>query len=572
MRSHKKILFTALLLTLFLILFGCSAGKNQTETAATISGEATAQDNAKDTAVAEQERIAPETAYVRDITFDTVKAKERIAILLSKLSPFTVTRDSENVLLVKLEEMFVPEEMRRRYGEGRLNNVDFVSPSQKAEEGVPQAHIEIAVKQMVPYRVKKEEPGTITIDFDVSSLPSTTAPVAQTKPSKDMEIPEHYKAIIKEEMAGIESGEIKKYRGELMSLDLQDASIKSAFRLISEVSGLNIVAAPEVQGKTVTMRMKKIPWDQALDTILEIHGLGKRQSGSVITVLPLDKLKAANEEQLKQDVSQGKLRQISIEAKIAEVSTSFAQNLGVLWGAGYQGAWGSKNYGVLMGSGSSGTVTNLPSGIGLTSSNVGVNFPSAAAVTAPAIGMVLGSSSMILDAQLSALESTGDGKIISSPKVTTLDNVQATIEQGEEIPYRSVDSDGNVSTEFKKATLKLEVTPKITPDGKISMKVKANNDYADWAYKAVGTVTDNPPINTSSVDSTIVVSDGDTIVVGGVYKTTESETETGVPYLSKIPVLGWLFKYKTVNKTKKELLIFVTPRIIEEESEDKQES
>jgi len=572
MRAHKKLRLTAIVLTGLLILFGCSAAKNQTETAASIPEPATEQGDATKAAIPELAGMAPETAYIRDITFDTVKGKERVAILLSELSPFTITRDSENVLLVKLDRMFVPEELRTRQGEGLLNNVTSVFPFQKTEEGEQRAYIKVAVEQMVPYRVKKEPPGMITIDFDISSLPSAHTAVAKAQPSADMDIPEEYKAIIKEEMADIESGETKQYTGELMSLDLQDASIKSAFRLISEVSGLNIVASPSIQGKTVTMRMKKIPWDQALATILEINGLGKKQSGTVITVLPLEELKAANEEQLKQDVSQGKLRQISIEAKIAEVSTSFAQNLGVLWGAGFQGSWGSRDYGVMMGSGSSGTVTNLPSGIGLTSSNVGVNFPSATAVTSPAIGMVLGSSSMILDAQLSALESTGDGRIISSPKVTTLDNVQATIEQGEEIPYRSVDSDGNVSTEFKKATLKLEVTPNITPDGKISMKVKANNDYADWAYKAVGTVTDNPPINTSSVDSTIVVSDGDTIVVGGVYKTTESETETGVPYLSKIPVLGWLFKYKTVNKTKKELLIFVTPRIIEESSEGKQGS
>jgi len=567
MRAHKKLRLTAIILTGFLILFGCSAAKNKTETAASIPEEATQQGDRAKAAIPETKGVAPETAYVRDITFDTVKGKERVAILLSELSPFTITRDSETVLLVKLDRMFVPEDLRTRQGEGLLDNVTSVFPFQKTEEEEQRAYIKVAVKQMVPYRVKKEPPGMITIDFDVSSLPSAQAAVAKATPSEDMDIPEEYKAIIEEEMADIESGDIKEYTGELMSLDLQDASIKSAFRLISEVSGLNIVASPEAQGKTVTMRMKKIPWDQALATILEINGLGKKQSGSVITVLPLEQLKAANEEQLKQDVSQGKLRQISIEAKIAEVSTSFAQNLGVLWGAGYQGSWGSRDYGIMMGSSSSGTVTNLPSGIGLTSSNVGVNFPSAAAVTSPAIGMVLGSSSMILNAQLSALESSGDGKIISSPKVTTLDNVQATIEQGEEIPYRSVDADGNVSTEFKKATLKLEVTPNITPDGKISMKVKANNDYADWAYKAVGTVTDNPPINTSSVDSTIVVSDGDTIVVGGVYKTTESETQTGVPYLSKIPVLGWLFKYKTVNKTKKELLIFVTPRIIEGESE-----
>ncbi len=172
---------------------------------------------------------------------------------------------------------------------------------------------------------------------------------------------------------------------------------------------------------------------------------------------------------------------------------------------------------------------------------------------------------MILDAQLSALESTGEGKIISSPKVTTLDGETATIEQGEQIPYTIIDADGVATTSFKDATLKLEVTPTLTPAGRISIVVKANNDYADWEINtATGLRVENPPINTSSVESTIVVRDGDTIVVGGVYKTIMAETTAGVPWLSEIPVLGWLFKYKTVSKDKRELLIFITPRVIKD--------
>jgi type IV pilus assembly protein PilQ len=173
---------------------------------------------------------------------------------------------------------------------------------------------------------------------------------------------------------------------------------------------------------------------------------------------------------------------------------------------------------------------------------------------------------MILDARLSALENNGEGKIISSPKVTTLDSVTATIKQGEEIPYTVTDTDGKQTTEFKEATLKLEVTPKITSEGKISIKVNASNDYADWETDpATGLRIEKPPINTSSVESTVVVKDGDTIVIGGVYKETATDSVTGVPVLSRIPILGWLFKYKTVSNEKRELLIFVTPRVIPEE-------
>ena len=339
------------------------------------------------------------------------------------------------------------------------------------------------------------------------------------------------------------------------------------FRLISEISGLSIIAGPDVKAE-VTVHMKQVPWDQALDAVLEINGLGKKQSGKVVTVLPLEELKKATEEQKAKDVAQGRLKQISIEAKIVEVTTTFAQELGIRWGAGFS----KGNFAMGLGSGSSGTgasgtTTLIPgTGIGLTGSNVAVNFPSATAAAGPAIGLLFGTSKMILDAKLSALETSGDGKIISSPKVTTLDSVKATIKQGEEIPYTVIDADGNATTEFKEAVLKLEVTPRITHEGRISIVVDASNDYADWETDpTTGLRADIPPINTSSVESTVVVRDGDTIVIGGVYKMTASETMSGVPWLSKIPVLGWLFKYKTVSNDKRELLIFVTPKIVTEE-------
>ena len=568
MRVKKKILLMVILLAGFLILFGCSAFKGKMKTTAPLSEEIVekTETTAVVTTEKEKETVAPGTAYIRDILFGTLKGKERISLLLSEISPLTISRDSENVLLLKLEKMFIPKEMRKRYGEGQLDNVNFVSPFQRTEDGEKLAFIKIAVKKMVPYRVKKDESGIITIDFDVSSLPSSTIAEKSVKTTGETEISESYKAEIREEMAGLEKGETGPYKGKLMSLDLQDASIKSAFRLISEVSGLNIVASPEAQKKTVTMRMKKIPWDQALDTILEINGLGKKQSGTVITVLPLEELKAANEEQQKKDVAEGKLRQISIEAKIVEASTDFRRELGVRWGGGFQAGWGSSQFGMMMGNSATGTVTSLPGGIGLTSSSTGVNFPSAAAVSTPAIGMLLGSGSSILSAQLAALESTGDGKIISSPRVIALEGEEAWIEQGKTVPFLvPATGDTPAYPDFKDVLLKLTVTPNITSDGRISMKINAINEELDWANQVQG----NPATSKSQVNSTIIVNNGDTIVIGGVYKTTESKAEQGVPYLSKIPVLGWLFKYEITVKEKRELLVFVTPRIIEDESENR---
>lgn len=192
-------------------------------------------------------------------------------------------------------------------------------------------------------------------------------------------------------------------------------------------------------------------------------------------------------------------------------------------------------------------------------------FPAAAAAVSPALGVIVGSGKFILDAKLSAIEASGDGKIISSPKITTLDGVKATIKQGEEIPYPIYDENGNKTIEFKDAVLQLDAKPVITPDGRISMEIKATNNYADWQSTAEGVRIDNPPIVTNSVESTVVVRDGDTIVVGGIYKTIETDGTSGVPWLSEIPVLGWLFKTETKTKTKREVLIFITPKIIGEE-------
>jgi len=180
----------------------------------------------------------------------------------------------------------------------------------------------------------------------------------------------------------------------------------------------------------------------------------------------------------------------------------------------------------------------------------------------PGLGVVMGSDKFILDAKLSALENSGDGRTISSPKVTTIDNVKATIKQGEEIPYVVKDDDGTNSVEFKDAALLLEVTPRITPDGKISMEVLATNDEADFSKTNV--TGENPPITTSSVESTVIVNDGDTIVVGGIHKTDKTENINGIPWLKDMPYLGWFFKYKTIRENKREILIFVTPRIIKE--------
>jgi len=544
-RSTVPFAFVLSFLACLLVISGCASVPDKTSTGVSASQEkveTTIRDNAGG-------------AHVEYVVLEKVNNKDRVSIFLSDVPDFDISRESDDTLLVNLKGVSIPEGMQTKYDGGPLRNLRELTLYQETTQGARETYARMLLKRMVPYRYR-DDGSRLIVDFDVSTMshpePATRgdrAPATAAKAPEEIPQP---------------TGDSVRYTGEKISLDFQDADIKSVFRLISEISGLNIVAGPDVKA-AVSVHMKNVPWDQALDTILEVNGLGKKQTESVLIVLPVEQLKKAEEERQKKDVAQGRLKQVSIEAKIVEVTTSFDTELGVRWGAGFQGSWGGRNFAMGMGSASSGGLTTIPgSGVGLTNSYTAVNFPSiaAAAVTAPAIGMVLGTSKMILDAKLSALESNGEGKIISSPKVTTLDGETATIEQGEEIPLISFDDNGNpVVSGFKDALLSLKVTPTLTPAGRISIVVEARNDYADWETSG-GLRVENPPINTSSVESTIVVKDGDTIVVGGVYKTILAETTEGVPWLSEIPVLGWLFKYKTVSKQKRELLIFITPRVI----------
>ncbi|HET6459357.1 MAG TPA: hypothetical protein VFG29_01090 [Syntrophales bacterium] len=525
--------------------------------------------------------------YLENIKLDRINGKERLIIALSKQSSVAIESIGGNNLLVKMANVFVPEELKRTLGEGMLSNIVSVVPSQKTVDGEQWAFITIALRELVPYKVNQEGQNVL-IDFDVRTL-AAKSPVAGQKAPDITKESRIVTEVSKENTTQRQGG--PPYVGRAVTLDFQDASIKTVLRLLSEVGGVTIVSGDDVKGN-VTLYMKKVPWNQALDTILDVQGLVKKQKGDVISVMTVEKWKkdeadrrTAEEDRLKAEAitkkaeqdrleERGKLRQISIEAKIVQATDEFIRNIGVTWGAVSYNSIG--NYSSALTGGTNTSVPTTPNTVtwgyptGLPTANTSGNVMQSAAVNypsaipgSPTFGLIIGGANAVLEAQIQALETNNLGKIISSPKVTTMDNVKASIKQGQEIPYVTIDKDGNRSITFKEAVLKLDVKPKITPDGTISMEIKATNDSADYAEGVL--LGGNPPINKSEVESKIVVNDGDTIVIGGILITSDQRQVSGVPWFMKIPVLGWLFKTESVDKKRQQFMVFITPKIIVKE-------
>ena len=536
--------------------------------------------------------------YLENVLFEKLPGKERINLVVSQQPVINVSTSADGSLVIKLENMFAPDNLRGSLGDGELVNVARVQPRQQLSDGKQFIYLTINLKESVPYAIRQEGKN-IFIDFNISSLvkkQSVESLVAQGKNKKTAAKKKNVEKISKETATFSDDAEINeakpakkiifhRNKDRLITLDFQDADIKTVLRLMAEYGNTNIVSGDDVKGK-VTLTIKNVPWEQALDSILDIHGLTKKQMGDVISVMTLerkkkdegDKVKAEEdqrkveeqrkERELKILVEKGKLRQILIEAKIVEASELFIRNLGIQWGFANSQSVGS--YGLGVSGGSNPLSTNSQkfsyppeiTGTSLSTTPLtmaAVNF--AGAIASPTLGLVFGNALGFIEAQLSAMEQNQTGKIISSPKVVTMDGVKAVIKQGDEVPYVTPGAVGSPATvTFKEAVLKLEVKPQITEEGKISMEIKATNDTPDYAQGA--SLGGNPPIRKNEVESKIVVQDGDTLVIGGVSRTQEDETVTGIPWFYKIPVLGWLFKTENVKKQKRQLLIFITPKII----------
>lgn len=412
--------------------------------------------------------------------------------------------------------------------------------------------------------------------------------------------------------------EEKVYTGEPLSMEFQDVSVRTVLDVLGQFTENNIVAADNVQGN-ITLRLINVPWDQALDIILKSKNLGQRKNGNVILVAPAEELAAREIKELEdarkvdelaplrqeyirlnyakaQDVytllnqSRGSggtsnnsssllsprghvavdartntiivndasdsisniralidkidipVKQVMIEARIVNASDSFSKNLGVRWGLNSHrnGTESTRDY--LSYNGSMGGNLAVDLGVAATS---GINLG------------LLNVGSLVLDLELMAMQSDNRGEVISSPKVLTADKQPAKISSGKEIPYQEASASGATAVSFKEASLSLDVTPNITPEGKIGLELAIANS-ADSGDRVLGV----PILNTDEISTNVILEDGQTVVLGGVFKNTTGNSQSKVPFLGDLPGVGKLFRNEVRINNKEELLIFITPKIV----------
>jgi type IV pilus assembly protein PilQ len=515
----------------------------------------------------------------------------RVVVDLSDPNTNVDIRQQGNTVVVDFMNTTLPDTLKRR-----LDVSDFATPVSQVT----------ASQQGNNTRLVVEPRGL----WEHNAYQSDTRFVLEVRP-------------VKEDPSRLFQGTRQGYQGERLSLNFQNVDVRSLLQVIADFTNLNIITSDSVGG-TITLRLKDVPWDQALDIILQSKGLDMRKNGNVVLVAPREEIaskeklelesrnqiadleplrseafvvnyqKAEDVRKLLVDDKQRLLSkrgsvavdprtnqlfvqdttarledvrrmlqridvavpQVLIEARIVEADDKFSRNLGVRFGYGRitsEAAVGGRNtFGTLPGGGTGGVAVDP----------INVNLPAAGinGLSPGTFNLTLFNSSLtrLINLELNALEADGRGKVISSPRVVTADKVKATIEQGTEIPYQQATSSGATSVAFRKAVLKLEVTPQITPEGAIFMQVKVNKDSRGVDTSA------GPAIDTKNVETQVLVENGGTVVLGGIYEQLERTTVTKVPLLGDLPVVGYLFKNTAQINDRTELIIFITPRVISE--------
>jgi type IV pilus assembly protein PilQ len=541
---------------------------------------------------------------VRDIDFRRGRGGEgRVVVDLTDTTTGIDIRTQGQNIVVDFLKTTLPEALRRR-----LDVVDFATPVSTVS----------AFQQGENVRMIIEPKG----QWEHNAYQSDTQFVVEVKP------------VQADPSRATQRG---RYTGEKLSLNFQNVEVRAVLNVIADFTDLNIITSDTVGGN-LTLRLKDVPWDQALEIILQTRGLDSRRSGNVIWIAPRDELatreklaleaqnqisdleqtrtesfqmnyqKASDVQKLLSDAAQRILskrgsavvdartntlfvqdtpsrlddvrrliakidvpvRQVMIEARIVEANDSFSKSLGARIGvhdfsANGHPAGGNTRFqvggslddtgGHAAGGAQGGSPSFIPGSLSSNLPATGFNsFP------AGQFSLILfnAAATQFLNLEITALEADGKGKIISSPRVLTADQVEALIEQGTEIPYQQASSSGATAVSFRKASLSLKVKPQITPDSNVIMTLDVNND-------APGTTTPaGVQINTKHVKTEVLVENGGTVVIGGIYTQQDRSDTTKVPFLGDLPILGIMFRNNTTTTSKTELLVFITPRIVSE--------
>ena len=548
-----------------------------------------------------QAQFSQATVSIRDISFRRGKEGEaRIAIDLSDPKAGIDIRQQGQSILVDFINVSLPDVLNKR-----MDVTDFATP----------------VVSISTVQEGRNTRMTITPKglWEHNAYQADNQFVVEVKP-----VIENPNKLIQGTRGG--------YQGEKLSFNFQNVEVRRLLQVIGEFTNMNIVVSDTVGGN-ITLILKDVPWDQALDIILSQKGLDMRKNGNVILIAPRDEIatkekldyearqqigdleplrtesfqmnyiKGADVKKLLSDPKQTILskrgsallddrsnilfvqdtaarledvremiakidipvRQVMIEARIVEAGDTFSKNLGVRLSTGSANRALTGGTGVLEGAGN--TATRLPGQTinftSRTSQGGSVNLPALPRSGSPgtfALALYNSSYTRFLEAEISALEADGRAKVISSPRVMTANQIEAVIEQGVEIPYQEATSSGATSVSYKKANLSLKVKPQITPDGRITMMLDINNDRPS----DIPTGGRGLAIDTRHVKTEVLVENGGTVVIGGIYTQKVQNNTQRIPFFGDLPYIGWLFKNREWIDDKTELLIFITPKIVAE--------
>ncbi len=559
-------------------------------------------------ATASYTRSISRAQAIENIDFRRGSAGEgRIMITLSDPGTLVDLREEGGHIVVDFLDTALPRQLTRKY-----DVTDFATPVQTVEASPSGSNAKIEIFPIGNYEHLAYQTDRL---YTVEVRPLTKAQKAKIEQDKAI------------------------FTGDRLSLNFQDIEVRSVLQLLADFTGLNMVTSDTVKGR-ITLRLKNVPWDQALDIILKTKGLSMRRTDKVILVAPTEEIAAReklvleSERQIEElaplraefiQVNYAKaadlatllkseenkllsergnvtvdertntllvqdttskleevrslvelldipIRQVLIESRVVIANDDFAKDIGVKLGGGYTAdkAFPNSNTQALVTGGLPGDVTwnpafgptyiENPAGTG--NDSLMVNLPQALSATrGGAINLVLARvASHLLRLELSAMQQEGRGELISSPRVITSDQNKAIIRQGLEIPYEVRSSSGATTIAFKEALLKLEVTPHITPDDRIIMDLIINKDNPDYTNALLGI----PPIDRRSVETTVLVENGETIVLGGVFERDKTENIERVPFFGDLPYVGFMFKQRIERDENQELLIFVTPKILKD--------